>query len=166
MEQAEQRARLLNYAYFYLKFRPRSKEELSRYLAKKLSRLGGPETLVDTVVSQLEQEGLVDDRSFIDWLVRSRSVCHPKGSFAIKGELRRFGVAQELVDAYFSRHPVNEQAGADRLLRARWCRLAGLPEPKRWQRAVALLVRRGFDFSVARQAYKNAVAFAKSQEKG
>ncbi len=164
MEQTKEFSFLLNRAYFFLRFRPRSKKEIMLYLAKKVKVKAWSEKLIGMVVQRLEEEKLVNDREFINWLAQSRLAYKPKSSWALGRELRRFGVADELIEEYFMLHPVNDQEKASQLLELCWFRFVNLPEPRRFQKAMGLLVRRGFNFSMAREAYKNTVAFAKTKK--
>ncbi|HLG77488.1 MAG TPA: RecX family transcriptional regulator [Ktedonobacteraceae bacterium] len=91
-EEAVQQAvgRALN----FLSFRPRSREEIRRYLRRKETA----PALIDTVLERLEHLELVDDRGFATFWIESRERFQPKGAQAIKNELRMKGVARDVVD--------------------------------------------------------------------
>jgi regulatory protein len=78
----------------YLSFRPRSREEVRRYLVRKET----PADLIDRVLERLEQLELINDQAFAEFWMESRARFNPKGAQAIKSELRQKGVTREVVD--------------------------------------------------------------------
>ncbi|PIS15847.1 hypothetical protein COT62_01525 [Candidatus Roizmanbacteria bacterium CG09_land_8_20_14_0_10_41_9] len=141
----------LRYGYFFLKFRPRSKKEMVIYLNKKSIRYRWGTSIVEAVVKRLEEEGFVDDDVFVRWFVEQRSSRKLKGEYALRQELRRFGIEDERVDRYFLEHPLKEKEHAHTVLMRRWPRLGSLPREKRIQKAYSFLLRRGFDFGVVKK---------------
>lgn len=160
---SRQLSQLFNYACFYLKFRLRSKKEVIDYLRKKTKNWNDPTLLINSTIQHLEEAGLINDFDFIAWLVRSRTSAKPKGEKAIRIELHKFGVDNELVDQYFSQHPIDDQDSALRLLTKRWQRFSELPEKNRFQKAIQFLLRRGYSFSCAKDAY-NQVRETENQD--
>ena len=100
---------LLNIAFFYLKFRPRTIRETREHLYKKVRTTHWSHEAVDKVIKHLIELKFLDDKVFIDYLVRSRTATKVKGVYAIKQELYRFGVDKELIDKYFSNIEINEE---------------------------------------------------------
>jgi regulatory protein len=142
---------LLNMAFFYLKFRPRTIKETRDYLYKKVKTTHWSHVAVDKIIDHLIELKFLDDKAFIDYLVRSRTATKVKGVYAIKQELNRFGVDRKLVDEYFSNTKINEEELAEKVLAQRWPRLKTLPKQKRFEKAASLLQRRGFNFDVSRK---------------
>lgn len=138
-------------AFFYLKFRPRTIKETRDHLYKKVSTTHWSRGSVDKVIIHLVELKFLDDQKFIDYLVASRTRTKIKGIFAIKQELNRFGVEKELVDEYFSKTEINEEELAEKILSHRWPQLKSLPKQKRFEKALSLLQRRGFNFEISRQ---------------
>jgi len=93
----------------------------------------------------------LDDNAFIDYLVNSRIKTKVKGIYAIKQELYKFGVDRELVNEYFSNTKINEEELAEKFLSSRWPRLKSLLKQKRFEKALSLLQRRGFNYEVSRK---------------
>lgn len=143
--------RLLNYAYFYLKFRPRTKKEIGDYLYKKITKRHWSRDDVSRVIKQLEKEGFIDDKKFIQWLVEQRSLLKPKSQFVLKRELAQHGADKDLIDEYFSQNPLNEETLVLKTLQERWRRLAHLDKRKRFEKAASFLLRRGFSFETAKK---------------
>src|SRR4030067_105111 len=100
---------LLNIAFFYLKFRPRTIKETREHLYKKVRTTHWSHEAVDKVINHLIELKFLDDKEFIAYLVTSRTKTKVKGVFAIKQELNRFGVDKELVDEYFANTKINEE---------------------------------------------------------
>src|SRR6266480_6627260 len=106
-EEIEQRAveRALN----YLSFRPRSREEVRRYLRRKET----PPELIERVFERLDHLDLVNDRAFTTFWVEAREQFNPRGARALKNELRMKGVEREVVDEM-----ITDEKDEERALRA------------------------------------------------
>jgi regulatory protein len=142
---------LLDMAFFYLKFRPRTIHETREHLYKKVRTTHWSHEAVDRVIDHLIKLKFLDDKAFIDYLVNSRTKTKVKGIFAIKQELNRFGVDRTLVDEYFSSAEINEDELAAKILSSRWERLKSLPKQKRFEKCLSLLQRRGFNYETSRR---------------
>ncbi len=142
---------LLNLAFFYLKFRPRTIKETRDYLYKKVRTTHWSHEAVDKVINHLIAQKFLDDKEFINYLVTSRTRTKIKGIYAIKQELNRFGVDKELIDEYFAKTEINEEKLAEKILERRWPRLKTLPKQKCFEKAMSLLQRRGFNFEISRK---------------
>ncbi|NCO88603.1 RecX family transcriptional regulator, partial [Candidatus Roizmanbacteria bacterium] len=123
------------------------------YLKKRTKDWNDSTSLIDETIKHLEEIGLIDESKFIDWLVHSRTSVKSKGERAIRIELQKFGVESDLIDQYFSQNPVDDEALALRLLSKSWRRFSNLPEKIRFQKAINFLLRRGYSFSRAKEAY-------------
>ncbi len=139
---------LLNYAYFYLKFRPRSKKEVRDYLYKKIERRHFSRDVANQAIKNLEEQDLVNDKNFIVWFVEQRNLSKPKSKFALKSELLRFGISKDLIDDYFLNNELPEDELALKALKPRWQRYSSLPSVKRFEKAASFLARRGFSFEI------------------
>lgn len=142
---------LLNIAFFYLKFRPRTIKETRDHLYKKVRTTHWSHEAVNKVIDHLIQLKFLDDKAFIDYLVNSRTKTKVKGVYAIKQELNKFGVNRELIDEYFYNTEIDENELAEKILRSRWSRLKPLPKQKRFEKSISLLQRRGFNFDVCKK---------------
>ncbi len=142
---------LLNRAFFYLKFRPRTIKETRDYLYKKVRTTHWSHEAVDKIIRHLIELKFLDDKEFINYLVTSRTRAKIKGVFAIKQELVKYGVEKELIDEYFAKTEINEEELAEKTLTSRWPRLKTLPKQKCFEKAMSLLQRRGFNFEISRK---------------
>lgn len=148
----EQIQSALNKAYFFLKFRSRTKKEVEIYLKKKAERFHWDRGVVDGAIAQLEEQGLIDDVKFIEWFVDQRNRAKPKSKFVLQAELQRLGVSKDLVDSYFTDSPQDEDALALEALRPKWYKFQSLPKRERFQKIVSFLSRRGFSFDSIKKA--------------
>ena len=146
-EEALQQAtnRVLN----FLSFRPRSREEVRRYLRKKET----PPELINAVMQRLDDLDLINDQSFTEFWVESRERSNPKGAQALKNELRMKGVKRELVDEL-----VTDEQDEERALRAGRKKAAQLARQSEMDfktfraRLGPFLQRRGFSYQVTTHA--------------
>lgn len=148
---------LLNKAYFYLKFRLRTVKEVRNYLYKKVRTTHWSHEAVDKVIKHLIEQKFLDDKEFINYLVTSRTRTKVKGIYAIKQELAKYGVEKGLIDEYFAKTEINEEALAEKILSSRWSRLKDLPAKKRFEKAISLLQRRGFNFEISKKTFEDLI---------
>ncbi|OGK15827.1 hypothetical protein A2774_05830 [Candidatus Roizmanbacteria bacterium RIFCSPHIGHO2_01_FULL_39_12c] len=145
---------LFNKAYFYLKFRPRTKKEMQKYLYKKIQKRHFSRIDADKVIADLEEQGLIDDQAFVEWFVEQRARGKPKGGFVLKGELLRLGISKELIDKYLQNNPLDEEKLAFQALKSKWHLFKHLPKKERFEKSAAFLFRRGFSFDTIRSAIR------------
>ncbi len=151
MDDRENLLRALNYAYFYLKFRPRAKKELADYLNKKAKRWKWPLKLVEQAIKELEDLGLIDDKKFIEWFVEQRSALKPKAIFVIKRRLLQFGVPKGTVDEYFSTNEIDEVEMALKASEIRWQQWKNLGRQESFKKLAGFLTRRGFRYDIVKK---------------
>jgi regulatory protein len=106
-EEAEQRA--VDRALNYLSYRPRSREEVRRYLRRKET----PPAIIEAALARLDRLDFVNDRTFAGFWIESREQFSPRGARALKNELRMKGVERDVVDEM-----VNDEQDEERALRA------------------------------------------------
>lgn len=151
MDSQQDFQRLLNYAYFFLKFRPRSKKEVETYLCKKIQKRHWSRDDVKKVIIHLEELDLVNDKNFIKWFIEQRILLKPKGKYVLRQELLKYGINKELIDEYFSSYSMDEEKLAEKILRERWYRYKNLDKRKRFEKAASFLMRRGFSFDITKK---------------
>ncbi len=147
----------LNRALGWLGPRPRSREEVRRYLERREV----PPPAVDRVLARLVELGLVDDDAFAAWWVASRGRHRPRGARALRHELGAKGVAREVQDEAVAEVDEASLARQAALEEAR--RYRGLPRPVFERRLGGLLARRGFTYSAIRPALEAAWASLASE---
>lgn len=142
---------LLNKAYFFLKFRPRSEKEIRDYLYKKIKSKHWSRDDAEKVIQELKEEGLIDDEKFIDLYVRDRTTLKPKGKKLLIRELKQKGIKEELIEKYFSVNEIDEEKLALQILQKRWPRFKSLYSQKRFEKSARFLLGRGFSFDIVKR---------------
>ena len=166
----------------FLAVRPRSVAETRG----RLSHLGYPQALCDQVVERLVTLGYLDDVAFSRAWVESRDRARPRGSLALRQELRRKGVAQGIIDGALDERGSGSRPGEDggigagpassmeaevqaarRLLDRRSTTLGREADPRRRrQKAYALLARHGFPPDVCRTLAASVVPTGDLDDEG
>ncbi len=143
-QEAEQQA--VDRALNYLSFRPRSREEVRRYLRRKETL---PE-IIEAALARLDRLDYVNDRAFAGFWIETREQFSPRGARALKNELRMKGVEREVVDEL-----VDDEQDEQRALRAgrkKALLLVHTPDMDYAtfrNRLGSFLLRRGFGYDVA-----------------
>jgi len=133
-------------AYNYLSYRPRSREEVRRYLRRKETP---PET-IEAALARLDRLDLINDHSFTSFWVESREQFSPRGARALKNELRMKGVEREVVEEM-----IDDEKDEERALRAGrkkalpLVRIPGMDFATFRARLGSFLQRRGFGYEVS-----------------
>jgi regulatory protein len=130
-------------ALHFLSFRPRSSEEVRQNLRKR----GCEEMLTEETVSRLQTAGLLNDASFAQAWVENRNTFHPRSKSALRMELRRKGLEDDVIQSVLDRD-VDEEALAYEAARKQARRYAGLERPDFRQKLSGFLARRGFSYTV------------------
>lgn len=156
----EQIHKALQRAYHFLKFRPRSKDELKQYLQKKAEKYHWNTVVQEKTLRILEEQKFIDDRAFLEWYVEQRTSHKPRAARAIKYELARFRIDPDLLQQYFTDLKLPEDSLALHALEQRWSRYNSLDRQKRFEKAAAFLSRRGFSFG----SIKKAIAIMEGRE--
>jgi regulatory protein len=136
----------------YLSFRPRSREEVRRYLRRKAT----PPELIEAVLARLDSLDLVNDRSFASFWVESREQFNPRGAQALRNELRMKGVDRAVVDELVDEEKDEERALlAGRKKALSLIRLPDMDYATFRTRLGSFLQRRGFGYEVASRTVKD-----------
>lgn len=146
---------LLNKAYFFLKFRPRSEKEIRDYLYKKVSKTHWSRDDADKIIEKLKEKRLLNDEKFIDLFVRDRTALKPKGKKLLIRELKQKGISDKLIEKYFSINEIDEEKLALQILQKRWPRFKNIDSRKRFEKATRFLLSRGFSFELAKRSIEN-----------
>jgi regulatory protein len=148
----EEYHRALDRALAQLGRRPRSRQELARYLGGKDV---APE-LAERVLARLGELGLVDDAAFAEWWVENRGRHRPRGAQALRQELWAKGIGRDEQAAALD--GLDEDALALDVARAQAHRYARQPREVFERRLGGLLARRGFGHEAVRRAVAAAWA--------
>ena len=144
----------------YLSYRPRSVWEMRRYLQKK----GVDEETIDEVLQRLSKAGFVDDVEFAHFWVENRKRHRPRGPWALRDELRRKGVSNDVIEQVLEDKDLEEEKGAMRVAEKKLRRLLGLDERTFRRRMWGYLKRRGFSYNICRQVTDHFWEIASEKE--
>ncbi len=142
-EAALQRA--VDRAYNFLSYRPRSREEVRRYLRRKET----PPAIIDAALERLAHLDLVNDEAFTSFWVENREKFSPRGARSLKNELRMKGVEREVVDEMVTDENDEERALlAGRKKALSLIRIPNMDFATFRTRLGSFLQRRGFGYEV------------------
>ena len=117
-----------------------------------------PDEIAQLALDRFTEAQLIDDAVFAAAYVRTR-LENGRSVSAIRGELRRKGVAQELIEAELVGVDSDlEQEIANKLAANRYSRMLNLEAEVRKRRLLGFLQRRGFSQSIAYRAISNAAS--------
>ncbi|GCE10788.1 RecX family transcriptional regulator [Tengunoibacter tsumagoiensis] len=151
LQQEEARQQAVERALNYLSFRPRSREEVRRYLKRKET----PPEIIDAVLVRLDALELINDQSFTEFWIDARERSSPKGAQAIKHELRQKGVKREVIDEM-----VTDEQDEELALRAAekkaisLIRQPDIDYKTFYNRLGSFLQRRGFSYEIVKKVVK------------
>jgi regulatory protein len=130
----------------------RSREELRR----RLRAAGFTDPEVEQALEDLERVGLVDDARFAREAVRDQATRRLAGDGAIRSALREKGVDHATAEMALA-GAVDEGERARTLAVRRAARMMGLGPDAAARRLYGMLLRRGYDHSVAGEACRAAL---------
>lgn len=130
-------------ALYFLNYRPRSMAEVRQNLNKH----DVPEALIEATLERLQRNGLVNDEAFAHAWVENRTEFRPRSKSALRMELRRKGLDDELIQSVLD-ESVDEEALALQTARKYAHRLEALECPEFRIKLGGFLTRRGFSYSI------------------
>lgn len=139
-------SKALSYAYRLLAIRERTEKEIKTRLNEK----GYEKGCIEEVVQYLKDKKLLDDDRFAKEWIKKRSIFSPKGAFAIRDELLKKGIEENIIDSAFKDEKVgyNEYAVCKALADKRIGSLKKLKKIEQKKSIYGYLARRGFSFDV------------------
>ena len=147
----EEQKRAKEICFTQLAAQPRTRLELKNAMLRK----GIAEELAELVLGKFDKAGLIDDAAFAEIWVRSRHTYNGLGRRALAMELRRKGVADELVtEAVAAVDDEAEQDRARELVRKKLRGMTGVDETAKIRRLVGALARKGYPGGMAYQVVR------------
>lgn len=138
--------KLLQRVYKLLSIRPRSEKEIRDYLERKKAQKP------DEIIEKLKEQDLVNDERFAREWVEARK--KKKGKIAIKLELSQKGISKEIIEEVLSL-VINEEPVAKDILEKKIRHWKNLSNLEFRRKAIDFLMRRGFEYEVAKQVVEN-----------
>lgn len=139
---------LLQKVYRFLSIRDRSEKEIRDYLQRKKAQ--NP----DEIIKELKEQGLINDERFAREWVEARRRSKHLGTKAIKRELVQKGINKEIIEAIDNGQWTmdNEEQIAEKALEKKSKTWRNLEEMEFRKKATDFLMRKGFEYEVAKQA--------------
>ena len=133
----------------FLSYRARSEYEINYYMLRKK----WPEEIRTAILEKLGKLKLIDDEDFARQWIASRTNGRPAGKALVKMELRKKGIAKEIIDRLIQeeRTSVSEEILAEKLCLKRLGRLKDLPILEQKTKLFLFLQRKGFSSDTAKQ---------------
>ena len=138
--------------YRFLCYRPRSEKEIHDYLGKK--KLKDEEK--EKIIKKLKEEKLIDDLEFARWFLEQRQTFRPKGSYALRQELRQKGIGEKIIDQVLPNKEEELSLAKKALVKAEKKYASFLGREKK-EKLMAYLRRRGFPWEAIKKAVDERV---------
>ena len=156
--------KLMERMYNLFSVRQRSEKEVRDYL-KRLSfkrKIKGDEEFSEVVIEQLieklKQKELLNDAQFAQAWMESRRKSKEKGVNAIKSELYQKRIDREIIQEILENtKPEDEEKLAKEALEKKAKAWKNLPELEFKKKALEFLVRRGFEYSTAKDVVNEMI---------
>jgi regulatory protein len=133
----------------------RSRHELAEALAAKAV----PAEVSTAVLDRFEEVGLVDDTAFAEAWIQSRQPSRGLSRRALRQELRRKGVGEEIIaESLDALDPDVELAAARRLVERKLRATRHLDATARIRRLTGVLARKGYPAGLAFRVVREAIA--------
>ncbi len=145
---ADRSQRCLETAIRYLSYRPRSEYEIK----ERLHSRGFDDGITDTVIARLKSQGLIDDTAFTQFWKGNRETFSPRSQRLTRLELRRKGVADEVIDGVVGTMDEGDSAYRAALTKVRSFPLIDYEVFRR--RLGGYLRRRGFGYEMINRTVK------------
>ncbi len=137
-------------AMFFLGYRARSEAEV----VARLKREEWSDEVIVRVLQKLREQGFLNDENFSVQWVENRSHSRPRGARMLQQELRMKGVDKEII-AVSMPDADEESENAIAALRPKLRTLARFDERTAREKGIQFLMRRGFNYGVAKAAWEH-----------
>lgn len=136
------------YALLLLRYRGRSEKELRDRLRKKGYQAGE----IETTVAYLLDSGFLDDRGLAEHLKRQAMTNKLLGFEGTRRFMQQRGISKEIIEETLEYHEDDELRNIRTLIEKKQKCLCSYPEPKRTQRLMGSLMRKGYSAALIRKA--------------
>ena len=141
---------LLQAAYRFVSFRPRSEREITEFLEKKIGRSKTIDSAtIVRIIERLRECGYADDRKFVQWWIEQRNSFRPKGIIALKSELLGKGISRSLIEEILDSS--GEGEGAKKVIQKKLVLWAQKPISEQKKKVYTFLAQRGFSSGTIRK---------------
>jgi regulatory protein len=157
--------KLMEKAYNLFSFRMRSEREVRDWLKVKSfkekvkNEQEISQEVMDLLIERLKQKGLINDLEFAKSWVEGRRRSKNLGIRALKMELSQKGIEREIIEEVVRGESleVSEEQLAQQGLEKKMKIWKDLDKYKRRQKAVEFLMRKGFDYDLAKEVVEKSL---------
>ncbi len=142
LKKANRRQRCYDAAIHFLGYRPRSRQEV----CQRLKQNGFDKELSETVISDLQQQKLVDDAEFARFWVENRQSFSPRSRYLIGLELKQKGIPKEIIESALI--IINDDESAYKAAQGKTRSLKTADQQSFRRRMGDFLKRRGFSYGI------------------
>jgi regulatory protein len=149
--------KLMEKMYGLFSVRNRSEKEIRDYLKRKnwenkiKDKDEVSDLVIEALIENLKRKEMINDKAFAQSWVEGRRRSKKKGNRALAAELFQKGIDPETIQEVINTDD-NQEKLAEEALQKKMKSFSSLPEKEFFQRAVTFLMRKGFDFSIAKSA--------------
>ncbi len=158
LQHADAIVKAVDSAANFLSYRPRSSAEVRNNLKKKKI----PAAVVEAAMERLDALGYLDDEQFARFWVENRDTFKPRGPLALRQELRRKGVPNNIIDTVLE--TVDVEDAAYRAAQKKLSRYRGETVIDFKRKLGGFLGRRGFRFEVINDVLTRVIAELEESE--
>ena len=147
--------RYYNLSLRFLSYRPRSEQEVYKYLLEKAKKAKNlDEKIIASIMGRLVEYKFVDDFSFAKFWIEHRK----KGFRILQFELQQKGVSKEILEKALAEFDLESKETdlINHLIERKTKSLQKYPEGKAREKMIAFLLRKGFDYNDVKKALEEA----------
>ncbi len=141
------------YALLLLRYRGRSEKEMRDRLKKK----GYQADEIEITVAYLLDSGFLNDRVLAENLKRQAMTNKLLGFEGARRFMQLRGLSKEIIEGALEYHEDDELRNIRKLIEKKQRSISRYPEPKRTQRLMGTLMRKGYSSALIRKALKNTI---------
>ena len=134
----------------FLSYRQRSEKEVRDYLGRKRSQ---PD-IVEQIITKLKEQKFLDDEEFARIWIESRNRSKPRSNRLLRLELKRKGIASEIVDRLTAdgKRQSTDLELAKKIVSKKINKLRNAEKQEIYKKLGGMLARRGFDWETIKRA--------------
>lgn len=148
--------RYYNLSLRFLSYRPRSEQEVYKYLLEKSKRTGGKLTdeIIARIMHRLTEYKFIDDYAFTKFWIEHRK----KGFRVLRLELQQKGVSRKVIDNVSSEFDISskEKDLLRKLIEKKQRSVERYPKEKQYEKIVSSLLRKGFSYDDVKKELEGA----------
>lgn len=145
--------KIYNYCFRILSLKPYTELQMRQKIKGRFKEIL-PET-VDEILNKLKELKYVDDEQFAINYINFRNTLSPRGKFVLTQELKRKGVAENLIKKVLAESEMDEIALAQKLTEHKKQSLQAYEPQKQKEKLMRFLLSRGFSYDVIKSVLKN-----------